>query len=83
MAIGILSGKFQYCQDCDDYYLAKSFLSDSETKNARICIYQDPINSGGNDYADGNVFSGLLLESSTTSAIEYTPLIPFVIPYKT
>ena len=55
MAIGILSGKFQYCQDCDDYYLAKSFLSDSETKNARICIYQDPINSGGNDYADGYV----------------------------
>ena len=55
MAKGILSGKFQYCQDCDDYYLAKSFLSDSETKNARICIYQDPINSGGNDYADGYV----------------------------
>lgn len=55
MAKGILSGKFQYCKDCDDYYLAKSFLSDSETKNARICIYNDPINSGGDDYADGYV----------------------------
>lgn len=30
-------------------------LSDTETKNARICIYRDPINSGGNDYADGFV----------------------------
>ncbi len=55
MARGILSGKFQYCVDCDDYYLAKSYLSDTETKNARICIYRDPINSGGNDYADGFV----------------------------
>ncbi len=55
MAKGILSGKFQYCPDCDDYYLTKSFLHDSETKNAKICIYQDPINSGGNDYADGYV----------------------------
>lgn len=55
MAKGILSGKFRYCSDCDDYYLTKSYLSDSETKNARICIYQDPINSGGDDYADGYV----------------------------
>lgn len=55
MARGILSGKFKYCPDCDDYYLAKSYLSDTETKNTRICIYQDPINSGGNDYADGYV----------------------------
>lgn len=55
MARGILSGKFKYCQDCDDYYLTESYLSDTETKNAKICIYQDPINSGGNDYADGYV----------------------------
>lgn len=53
MARGILSGKFKYCPDCDDYYLAKSYLSDTETKNTKICIYEDPINSGGNDYADG------------------------------
>lgn len=55
VAKGILSGEFQYCPDCDDYYLVKSFLFDSEIRNARICIYQDPINSGGNDYADGIV----------------------------
>ena len=51
----IISGKFKYCSKCDDYYLAKSFLSDSETKKAQICTYVDPINSGGNDYADGFV----------------------------
>lgn len=55
MAKGILSGKFQYCPDCDDYYLARSYLSDSETKNTKILIYDDPINSGGNEYADGFV----------------------------
>lgn len=55
MARGILSGKFKQCPDCDDYYLAKSYLTDTETKNARICVYEDPINSGGNDYVDGFV----------------------------
>lgn len=55
MAKGILNGKFQYCPECDDYYLTRSYLTDRETKNAKICIYQDPINSGGNDYSDGFV----------------------------
>lgn len=53
MALGILSGKFKYCPECDDYYLTRSYLTDKESKNVRICIYEDPINSGGNDYADG------------------------------
>lgn len=53
MAKGILSGKFQYCKDCDDYYLTKSFLQETETRNARICVWEDPINSGGNEYEDG------------------------------
>lgn len=55
MARDILSGKFKYCPECNDYYLTKSFLSDTETKNTKICIYEDPINSGGNDYSDGYV----------------------------
>lgn len=55
IARGILSGKFKYCPDCDDYYLAKSYLTDTETKDAEVCIYEDPINSGGNDYVDGFV----------------------------
>lgn len=55
VAKGILSGKFRYCQDCDDYYLTKSFFSDLKTMNARICTYRDLINSDDNDYADGYV----------------------------
>lgn len=53
MARGILSGEFKYCPECDDYYLTKSYLEDRETKPTRICIYEDLINSGGNDYVDG------------------------------
>lgn len=52
---GILNGKFQYCPNCDDYYLSKSFLTESETKETKICIYEDPINSGGNEYVNGFV----------------------------
>lgn len=53
MAREILSGKFQYCPDCDDYYLPRSYLQETETEETKICIYEDPINSGGNDYVDG------------------------------
>lgn len=55
MAKGILSGRYKYCPDCDDYYLAKSYLAETETKEMQICVYQDIINSGGNEYADGFV----------------------------
>lgn len=53
IAKDILSGRLTYCKECDDYYLSKSFLTEHETKPTRICIYEDPINSGGNDYVDG------------------------------
>ena len=55
MAKGALSGKYIYCKDCDDYYLAKSFFEEKETTEAKICVYQDYINSGGNEYADGYI----------------------------
>lgn len=55
MARGILAGKYKYCPDCDDYYLAKSYLTEKETKPTKVCVYEDPINSGGNDYVDGYV----------------------------
>ena len=53
MANGILSGKIVYCAECDDYYLAQSFLTDTKTEKTQILIYSDPINSGGNEYVDG------------------------------
>lgn len=53
IAKGILSGEFKYCKDCDDYYLAKSYLEEVESTLGKICVYEDPINSGGNEYVDG------------------------------
>ena len=53
MAKGILSGKFIYCPDCNDYYLVRSFFTETETKDWQICVYEDWINSGGNEYEDG------------------------------
>lgn len=55
IAKGFLNGKYLYCDQCKDYYLSKSFLSESEKIHAKICIYEDPINSGGNEYRDGYV----------------------------
>ena len=53
LANDILSGKFKYCPDCDDYYLAESFLKKQETEITSVCVYSDPINSGGDEYRDG------------------------------
>ena len=55
MAKGILSGKYKYCPNCDDYYLAKSYLTETETRETQICVYQGFMNSGENEYADGYV----------------------------
>lgn len=55
IAKDIISGKYKYCNECGDYYIAESFLTKSETKSGKICIYEDPINSGGNDYAEGYI----------------------------
>lgn len=38
IARGVLSGEYKYCFGCDDYYLAKSYLSDTETKDTKICM---------------------------------------------
>lgn len=51
----IVCGKYTYCNECNDYYLSKSFLKDVKTKGCKICVYEDPINSGGNDYVKGTL----------------------------
>lgn len=33
--------------------ITKSFFSEKETVPTKICVYEDPINSGGNDYVNG------------------------------
>lgn len=51
----IITGKYIYCNDCDDYYLTGSFMEEKEYKVEKILVYSDPINSSGNEYADGRV----------------------------
>ncbi len=46
----IFSGKYCYCEDCSDYYLSESFICKEEVNEESVCIYKDPINSGGNEY---------------------------------
>lgn len=55
IAKDIINGRLIYCTACKDYYLTKSFFSKKETIPTKICIYEDPINSGGNEYVDGYV----------------------------
>jgi len=55
IAIDIVNGKYKQCPKCKDYYLSKSFLSEEEIKEEQICTWEDPINSGGNEYKLGKV----------------------------
>ena len=55
LAYDIVNGKYKYCSECDDYYLTQSFTFTSDTKESKICVYEDYINSGGNEYADGYI----------------------------
>lgn len=55
VALGVIEGEYKCCPKCKDYYLTKSFVTETETHNAKICTWEDPINSGGNEYEDGYV----------------------------
>lgn len=50
LARDIINEVYTYCEECDDYYLTKSFTPVAEEKEENVCVYEDPINSGGNDY---------------------------------
>lgn len=55
VALGVIEGTYKYCVKCNDYYLVKSFMTEIETHETKICTWSDPINSGGNEYEDGYV----------------------------
>ena len=46
----IFSGEFTYCKSCGDYFLSRSFITDTEVVDELVCTYSDPINSGGDEY---------------------------------
>ena len=50
----IISGELSYCEDCDDYYLSSSFQIQTKRETQLVCVYSDPINSGGDEYANKN-----------------------------
>lgn len=50
LASKILSGELTYCLDCDDFYYSKSFFHEDATVKEDVCVYSDPINSGGDEY---------------------------------
>ena len=52
-ALGILEGNWVYCNVCKDYYKTRSFYDETLTEDIQIKIYDDPINSGGNEYVSG------------------------------
>lgn len=51
----ILNGEFIYCKLCKDYFLNKSFFTETETVEERVCVFSDPINSGGDVYENKKV----------------------------
>lgn len=53
LAEEIIKGKYTWCEQCEDYYLSKSFLSEVKHEDCKICTFVDPINSSGNTYVDG------------------------------
>ena len=50
LAEKIFSGELTYCKKCGDYYLSSSFFTETEDVDERVCVYSDPINSGGDEY---------------------------------
>lgn len=46
---------YRYCKKCGNYYREKAWDTCSETKTENVCVYEDPINSGGNDYEERDV----------------------------
>lgn len=49
-ALQYLSGEYKFCPQCKDYYRKKSFEFITETKEEKVCVYRDIINSGGDEY---------------------------------
>lgn len=49
----MLEENFLYCSDCDNFYLAKSFTTETETEDFKICVYKDLMHEDENKYAEG------------------------------
>lgn len=50
LAERIFTGELAFCKLCQDYYMSKSFYTDTIVEEENVCVYSDPINSGGDEY---------------------------------
>lgn len=46
---------YTFCPKCKTYYRETSWSRKLETKLENVCVYSDPINSSGNEYAEKEV----------------------------
>lgn len=56
-ALDILSGDWCYCNICQEFYKTKSFYQETEMESCQVKTYDDPINSGGNEYTPGTRYT--------------------------
>ena len=49
-ALKYLSGEYRFCPYCKEFYRKKSFEFVTRTREENVCVYEDIINSGGNEY---------------------------------
>lgn len=61
LARKVLSGEYAYCEECDDYYRSQSFTRSNASEIETVCTFEDPINSGGNEYSKAKVSKTLLI----------------------
>lgn len=47
LAERIFTGELSFCKLCQDYYMSKSFYTDTAVEEENVCVFSDPINSGG------------------------------------
>ncbi len=56
-ALDMLSGDWCYCNACQEFYRNKSFYQETTIEDCRVKTYDDPINSGGNEYTSGTRYT--------------------------
>lgn len=51
----VFSGEFTYCKKCGDYFLSKSYFTDTEVVTERVCTFSDPNGGSGDEYENKKV----------------------------
>lgn len=49
----IVKGEYKQCLECKEYFLTRTFFTETERIDCQICTYDSPYNSGDDEYAEG------------------------------